>query len=210
MTSRAEPRKSRRTRKTPEERRAEIVSAACRMAMEDGLGTLSLRSVADDLGITGGLVGHYFPSVDELLAEVFRTIAAAEVDKIFYDVGASDGPLEGMRAFMRHLLSDERDRISLLWIDGWNAGRKRPLLMAEVVRQARAWLDRVAALIEDGRATGVFRTADPVANAMRILAVFDGLSIKAVMGTTIDYRTVKDLVPQIAEQELGLATGTLA
>jgi hypothetical protein len=71
------------------------------------------------------------------------------------------------------------------------------------------WHTRVAGLIEDGRAVGEFTTRDPMATAIRIMAVIDGLSVQAVMRTTVDYRAVRELVPIVAEQQLGLPAGTL-
>ncbi len=169
-----------------------------------------MRGVADALGITGGLVGHYFPSVDGMLAEAFGSVASAEVDDVFDAVNRFDEPVEKLRCLLRLMLSDDRDRIHLLWLDAWHAGRRRPLLRSEVAVQMATWIDRVRGLIEDGQAAGVFTTSDASASAMRVLAIVDGITVQAVMRDSIDYQTVKELVFVVAEQELGLAPRTLA
>ncbi|WP_308797344.1 TetR family transcriptional regulator C-terminal domain-containing protein [Agromyces silvae] len=72
----------RAARKAPEERRAEITEAARALALADGLTAVTLRGVAARAGVTPALVAHYRPSMDELVAETFRTIVAAELREI--------------------------------------------------------------------------------------------------------------------------------
>jgi AcrR family transcriptional regulator len=197
-----------RVRRSAEDRRAEIVSAATRLALSKGLDQVTLRSIADELGVVGSLVSHYFPSVDDLLAEAFAGAAAAEQDDIFV-VDQADTPLDGLRGLLLRLVDDERDDISTLWIDAWHGGRRRPALNEEVGRQTEAWIVRLTALIEAGKQTGEFHTDNPRRAAARIMAVVDGLSVSATMRGTIDYETVEQLVFVIAESELGLARGAL-
>jgi AcrR family transcriptional regulator len=207
MTSRVS---SKIRRRSAEDRRAELLAASRDLALREGLDNLTLRSVAEQLGVAGSLVSHYFPTVDGLLAEAFGSAAAAELNEIFAAVDSAETPLEGLRTLLSLTVSDDRDRISLLWLDAWHAGRRRPMLHVEVAHQMENWLARMTGLIEDGRAAGEFATANPYASAIRILAVLDGLSIQAVMRSTIDYRAVEELVVIVAEQELGLPRGALA
>ena len=64
-------------RKPPAERREEIVAAASRLAVEEGLERLTLRRVAEALGVVPGLVNHYFPVAEDLAAAAFGFAAAA-------------------------------------------------------------------------------------------------------------------------------------
>lgn len=210
MTSRAGNEKSRRTRKSPGERRAEILRAAVDIALSDGLEAVTLRSVSEAQGITIGLVGHYYPAVDELLAEAFTTVAQGEIDELFTHAQAEADPVETMRSLLRQLLAVERGPVSLLWIDAWHAGRRRPPLLAAVSRLMVTWLEEVATVIEDGRAAGAFRNDDAMASATRIMSVVDGLIVNAAMRDAIDNSPVRGLVTSLAEQELGLPPATLA
>ena len=208
MTSRA-PQKP-RVRRTAENRRAEIVDCARRLALSDGLAHVTLRSVADDLGITGGLVSHYFPAVDGLLAEAFGAAAGAECDQVFAEIDALGSPVQGLATLLRRVIDADRDDLSTLWIDAWHASKRRPALNEEVVRQTERWIERLATMIEQGRADGVFTTDHPRTSAVRIMAVLDGLSVQVTQRGTIDYLSVAQLVYVIAETELGLPQGTLS
>jgi len=91
--------------------------------------------------------------------------------------GAED-PTGRIRNLLALMAGEQRDEVSLLWLDAWQAGRRRPLLLLllleEVTRQMVAWRDSLAALIDD-------------VTAVQILTVIDGLSVRAAMrGTELD------------------------
>lgn len=69
-----------RTRKAPAERRHEIIRAAARVGLAEGLECVTLRRIADELGVQPGLVGHYFPAADTLVADAFTSATMAELD----------------------------------------------------------------------------------------------------------------------------------
>jgi AcrR family transcriptional regulator len=61
------------------ERRAELVQAAIRVATREGLAATTTRRIAQELGISVGIVHYCFRSKEELLHEVIRVIAEAQV-----------------------------------------------------------------------------------------------------------------------------------
>jgi AcrR family transcriptional regulator len=191
------------------ERRTEIVQAASVLALAEGLESLTLRRVADALGVVPGLVNHYFRSVEDLVAEAFGAAAYGETSAVFIAVDEEGTPLQRMRALIGLLVTQDRDDISLLWLDAWQASRQRPALHAEVSRQMLVWQQRVADLISSGVADGVFRSDDPPAAATRIMAVVDGLSVHAAMRSPVDYDVVRQMVIDSTETELGLRPGEL-
>ena len=190
---------SRPRRKTAPARRAEIVSAASDIALTEGLGSLTLRRVAATVDVFPGLIHHYFPSVDDLVADTFGHAAAAELKAISAQVGLLMDPLARLRAL-----------VSLLWLDAWQGSRHRAALRAAVIGQMRAWQDYVAGLIADGVAAGAFKAQDISSSAVRILAAIDGLSIQAAVRASLDYATVREMVLSTIERELGLPSGHLA
>ncbi len=196
-------------RKPPAERRLEIVAAAARIAVAEGLESLTLRRVAEELGVVPGLVNHYFPVAEDLAAAAFGHAAAAERDGLFAALGTSRPPLGQLREMLGMLLADSSDDISLLWLDAWQATRKRPALRAEVARQMDGWMQNVAALISRGAKSGSFKVSDPQRAARRIMALIDGFSIQAAMRSAIVYDAVRDMVFETIERELGLPPGRL-
>ena len=71
-----------RTRKSPTERSAEILAAATELARDQGLSALTLRAVAERAGVASGLIAHYHPSVDDLVARVYSDLVATEIREV--------------------------------------------------------------------------------------------------------------------------------
>ena len=83
----------------PAERHGELLAKAVEISQAEGLSAVTLRRVATDLGVTPGLVSHYFSSAEQLIAAAFRTAADADLDGARARVGdVGDGERQGRRA----------------------------------------------------------------------------------------------------------------
>ncbi|MGW4387766.1 TetR/AcrR family transcriptional regulator [Streptomyces sp. NPDC004685] len=191
------------------ERRAEILRAASEIAVSEGLDKLTAKRVAQAVGVVPGLVDYHFKSADELVAAAFSHAATADDDTVFEHAARSDHPLDQVRHLMRAWLHEDRDPVSLLWLDAWQASRRRPALLTAVTRQMKAAQVRLEAHIEAGVSQGCFRVDNAGYAAMHILVVIDGLSPQAAMRTKIDYAEVRELITATAERILGLDEGAL-
>jgi AcrR family transcriptional regulator len=187
-------------RKPASERQAEIIETAAAIAVAEGLDRVTAKRVAAELGVFPGLVSHYFATADELVATAFAHAAAGEREQNFGVALLADRPVDRMRRLLGFWLHQDRDPVSLLWLDAWQAGRRRPALMAEVGRQMNA--DLIAA--------GDFDIDDPGEPALQILSLVDGLSVQAATRQTVDYAPVRAMVIATAERLLALPAGTLA
>ena len=66
-------------RKMPAERHGELLARAVEISAAEGLSAVTLRRVATDLGVTPGLVSHYFSSAEQLITAAFKTAAEADM-----------------------------------------------------------------------------------------------------------------------------------
>lgn len=196
-------------RKAPQERREEIVRVASAMALANGLDSLTLRNVAAELGVASSLIGHYFPVVDDLIAEAFVHTASGEMQDIFGAMANEPSPLSKVKTMLAMVLREDRDPLSLFWLDAWHSSRRRPKLLTEVAEQMRIWEAHLADLIRNGSEAGIFRVDDPMVASMYILALIDGLSFQAAMRPAASYGQVGVLMIRNAERELGLRRGKL-
>ncbi|WP_353945907.1 TetR family transcriptional regulator C-terminal domain-containing protein [Streptomyces sp. HUAS MG91] len=199
-----------RIRKSPAARRAEIVASAAAIALSEGLEGITLRRIGDDLDVRPGLVSHYFPSAEELVAEAFGTAATAELDALIPAERSTGTPTEHLARFLARTTGDPAwDDISALWINARHLGRHRPALRAQVAEQEAAWRARLSNLIADGVDRGEFRTPDPVVVALQILVVLDGLSADGTLTPEELPPAVARMAITTAERELSLPPGTL-
>jgi AcrR family transcriptional regulator len=197
-------------RKPASERLAEIIETAAAVAVAEGLDRVTAKRVAAELGVFPGLVSHYFATADELVAAAFAHAAASEREQNFGLAQQADRPVGRIRRLLGFWLHQDRDPVSLLWLDAWQASRRRPALLTEVGRQMNADLDRLSAVIADGIAAGDFPIDRPGEPALQILSLVDGLSVQAATRQTLDYAPVGAMVIATTERLLALPPGTLA
>lgn len=198
-----------RIRKSPAARRAEIVGAAAAVALAEGLECVTLRRIGEELDVRPGLISHYFPSAEDLVAEAFGSAASAELDALLpaeRPTGTSTGHLA---RFFAHATGAAYEDISRLWINARHLSRYRPVLRDRVGEQEGAWRGRLEGLIREGVAQGEFRTDDARVTAIQILVVIDGLGAHANTDTSNRPAAVTRMAVTTAERELGLAGGSL-
>jgi AcrR family transcriptional regulator len=200
-----------RIRKSPAARRAEIVAKAASIALSEGLECITLRRIGEDLEVRPGLVSHYFPSAEELVAEAFGSAATGELDALLPEGGAgtSTSAVGRLAGFLARTSGPAWDDISRLWLNARHLSRYRESLRVRVAQQGDAWRGRLTGLIADGVESGEFRTGDPEAVAMQILVVLDGLGADPVGDVEGLPDAVARMAFRVAERELGLHEGVL-
>ncbi|RFC78043.1 TetR family transcriptional regulator C-terminal domain-containing protein [Streptomyces sp. AcE210] len=209
MTSRGS---GKQVRKSAAERRHEIVTAAAQVGLQEGLECITRQRIADELGVQPGLIHHYFPAVEDLVAEAFTSATMAELDGLLPESAPerrSGDALHTLQRFFTLISGVEFDNISKLWLNARNLSRYRPTLHDQVVSQELRWCHRIEQIITEGVGDHAFRCNDPWAAAVRILAVVDGAS--AYINTSADQRTapLTGFARKIAEAELDLPAGSL-
>jgi AcrR family transcriptional regulator len=190
-------------RKAPEARRAEMIEAASAIAVKDGLDKVTARRVAAKLGVFPGLVDHYF-TADQLVAAAFGHAASKESNELFDEAEAAADPVIQLRRLISEWMRPERDEISLLWLDAWQASRHRPALREEVAVQMSQDITRLAHVIQLGIDSGQLRAVEPETAATQIFSLVDAVSIQAAIRDIFDYTEVRELVVEVAGQILGV------
>ena len=198
-----------RTRKNPTERRDEILDAAARIALAEGLEIVTVRRVAEELQVRPGLISHYFPSAEEMVSQAFSRAALAELDTLLPAAPDSGTPLERLRDFFRRSSGDDYLALSRLWLNARHTSRFRPSLQEAVRLQEAVMRDRLLAVLTDGAQQGDFTCEDPLGAALEILVVIDGLGSYANDTSDFWHASLADLAPRTAERVLGLQPGSL-
>ena len=198
-----------RIRKDPAARRSEIVDAASAIALTEGLECITLRRVGEELAVRPGLISHYFPSAEDLVAEAFGSAATAELDRLLPAERSAGSATGRLARFLARTSGEAYDAVSRLWINARHLSRYRPVLRDRVAEQEATWRGRLEGLIRDGVAAGEFRTDDPLAATIQILVVLDGLGAHANTATPQRPAAVLRMPFTTAERELGLPAGAL-
>lgn len=185
------------------------METAARVALTEGLECVTLRRIAEELAVRPGLISHYFPSAEDLVAEAFSVASTGELDALLPADRPHGTPTQYLARYFALSAGEAYDDISRLWINARHLSRYRPVLRDRVAVQELASDDRLSELIREGVERGEFRTDDPRATAIQILVVLDGLGAHANTDRSDRPAAVTRMAVTTAERELGLAHGAL-
>jgi AcrR family transcriptional regulator len=195
-----------RTRKDVDERRAQILDATREVALQRGLANLRVGDVATHLDISSGLVHYHFSSKDELLVEMLRAMATADVARLRETMAGGGDPVDRLDGVLREYLpTARRDESWALWIDWWDEALRSEALATISSEFDTAWVGILEELIEAGVVDGVFDCKDPHGAAWRLSALLDGLAVQVVLPRrTLSRRQMLDHARIGAAREVGL------
>jgi AcrR family transcriptional regulator len=191
-------------------RHQEILDAAARVITERGLAETRISDIAEQAGVSPGLILYYFESKDRLLAEAL-TFAN---DQFYLRTSREIRRMPSARDQLRRLVElsvpgflPEYGRLDewALWIEVWvRALRDTGMARDREVLDER-WRTQLADIIRAGRDTGEF-TSDTDADelAVRIACLIDGLAIQVVLNDSkVTPERMYRTCMEVAAHELG-------
>lgn len=150
MTRKTPPKRARAKQKrlSPDDRRREFVAKATEFFADEGFGG-GTRALARRLGVTQPLLYRYFPSKDDLIKEVYRTVYLDPLDAGWEKLLANrsrpirDRLQEFYNAYTDVIFTRKWIRIYLysglkgLEINRWYVGVVRDKILSRVIRECR-------------------------------------------------------------------------
>jgi AcrR family transcriptional regulator len=171
---------------TPPKRRAErrddLVEAARRAIIEHGSGTVRLKEVAEEAGLTSGAVLYHYPNLEELLLEAHRAGMERFYEMRFKAIEHIADPAERLITTIRCGLpnSSSDPDVLLLCELGGSAGRNRvygSLLTTLYDRQVSMY----QVILESGAARGVFALeSDSLTISRNLVALEDAYGYRII------------------------------
>lgn len=106
-----------RRRRTPQQARDEILDAATELIARNGPDGVGLRQVADSVGVTHGLVTHYFGTYAALVRAVLRRETERAREQVRAQLRADQGlpKANAMTEVLTKTLADERHVRLFAW-----------------------------------------------------------------------------------------------
>ncbi|AUU06118.1 MULTISPECIES: TetR family transcriptional regulator [Raoultella] len=156
-----------------EARREVIMLAAMRVALQGGLGAMTVRQIAAEAGVSTGQLHHHFTSIGELKAQAFVRLIREMLDiqlvaedaswreRLFSMLGSEDGRLD---PYIR------------LWREGQLLCGSDSDIKEAYLLTMSMWHEETVNIIRLGSASGEFHPADSAENiAWRLIALVCGL-----------------------------------
>ncbi len=156
---------------TSNDTRLRILREAAALFRRRGYRATSMADLAEAVGITKSSLYHHFPSKDALLLEIVQ-ITVDRVMPMIEEILASDLPSSAKleRALTTHLVEglQDRDNLACFVQEGRNlAPGSLDAYLKKRDRYERLFRD----ILEEGMATGAFRTLDVRLTAMALLGM---------------------------------------
>ncbi|GAA1936081.1 hypothetical protein GCM10009775_29950 [Microbacterium aoyamense] len=183
------------------------MDAAAAIALEEGMERITLRAVAQRLGVRPGLITHYFPAAEDLVVEAFTRAALTERERFFPMDGGT--PLQRLAHFVDHIQRGLSSSLARLWLNAQHLSRFSPSVAAAVEEQDALDRSRLTELIREGIAVGEFADIDAEAAGIRIFLAVDGRGAYVNRTADLSHPAYRDFVADVTECMLGLAPGTL-
>jgi AcrR family transcriptional regulator len=196
--------------KATKDRHQEILDAAARVITERGLAETRISDIAEQAGVSPGLILYYFDSKDRLLAEAL-TFAN---DQFYLRTSRETRRMATARDRLRRLvelsvpgLLPEYGRLDewALWIEVWvRALRDADMAKDREILDER-WRAQLADIIRSGVSAGEFSSdTDADELALRIASLIDGLAIQVVLNdSTVTPERMFRTCMEVAAHELG-------
>ena len=168
-----------------EERREQILSAACVVISEIGFKSLRIADVAKRAGMSTGTVHYYFDTKRDLMHAAFEYNFEHSLARRTPILEQFPDPRDRLHAFVESYLPKDEVTIGAwcVWAELWVEALHDADLQELNERVYGEWRRIVAAIIRDGQDAGYFRDGDPVLQANALVAMIDGLALQVLMGS---------------------------
>ncbi|MET0136136.1 MAG: TetR/AcrR family transcriptional regulator [Kibdelosporangium sp.] len=162
-------------------RRRDVSEAVWRVLARRGFGQLTLRAVATEMGVTTGLLTHYFPTKKALVQHA-HAIAEERTSGRPLRTPAAPG-LAGLRAALLDVLAltPESTAMNRVWVSFWDAAIGDPDLGASETARYERWRGKlrphVMAALDLGEVSGdvedIAVSAAAFTHGLVVQALFD-------------------------------------
>lgn len=169
--------------------RDRLLQAAVELIPRRGWGSVSTRMIAEQAGVTPGLVHYHFGSVQALLSEAALNTIRALVEGIpalLYDARSTAQLLNMLFGALDSYQGT--DPVSLLFSETYLAAGRDEKLRAQLSAVVTDFRAQLAALLAE---RGV---ADPAGTAAVLSAAIDGIVLHRALGLTIASSTVTSVL----------------
>jgi AcrR family transcriptional regulator len=190
-------------------RREEILTATTDLLDRIGLSAIRVADVAEELGVSPGLVFYHFGTKDTLVAEAFAHAVDRDLSRLDRATEKGDDPLDRLRRVLRLYGPTGTAAGWRLWIDAWALAQREPVIRRVLRKLDQRWTAALLEVVEQGVADGSFTCPDPAATVSRLSALLDGLSVATLVYRSVTRAQLREWVTAAVARELGLDESVL-
>ena len=161
-------------------RREQIVQATIRCLARDGASGLRMKRVAEEAGVSQGILHYYFTNKRAMLIAALETVMADLNRRLVKRLEGSPDVQARLRATVRGYLelAEENRLFWIVFVQFWGEMMHDGELLRFNAALYREFRRALGALVAQGIRSGLFRRVDPEEAGAVILALVDGVSLQ--------------------------------
>lgn len=180
-------------------RRAQLTGAAYKVVAQKGYNDFTIKDIAEEAGLSTGLVHYYFKNKEDLLFKLLKEMNANLRDNLKKALMDLTEPKDKLMAFCDEAfeLVDKEKAYFYVLIDFWAQMNHDNRIRQANVKLFQSYRDEISSIIEEGIAKGVFAAVDVKFTSVIIISLIQGTIIQYVIDNgAFDYREVKEKIKE--------------
>lgn len=175
-------------------RREQICRAAAAVIAREGFAGSTMRMVADEAGVSTGMLNHYFANRQDLLTQALVFVSERTQESYRRAIDGIPPGIERLTALLDFALAEDGEMTETwrVWINAYGEAVRLPELRRTIEARLQSWY-----VIIDLALEGIAPPAAPGAIpwSWRFDAVLNGLAIQALTSEAkLDGRQIRDEV----------------
>ena len=186
---------------------AAIRTAATRLIAQRGYEALSMRRLADEIGLKAAAIYRYYPNKQAILVCLMETHATEMLDgwrAARPADGAAIGPAARLEAFTRFHIRHHWPRIDGVYVSHFELRSLSPENFLRVEALRNRYEREVVSILRAGVAEGAFVRLDPRVTARAIIALLNGLTTWYRPDGPIGYAEIEDMYWAMVARLVGI------
>jgi TetR/AcrR family fatty acid metabolism transcriptional regulator len=180
-------------------RRAQLTAAAYKVVAQKGYNDFTIKDIAEEAGLSTGLVHYYFKNKEDLLFKLLKEMNANLRDNLKKALLELTEPKDKLLAFCDEAfdLVDKEKAYFYVLIDFWAQMNHDNRIRQANVKLFQSYRDEISSIIEEGIAKGVFAAMDVKFTSVIIISLIQGTIIQYVIDNgAFDYRELKEKIKE--------------
>ncbi|SRR6056297_145301 len=164
-------------------RRTQLTKATYRVVSKKGYYNFTIRDIANEAGLSTGLVHYYFKDKDELLLTLLKEMNSNLRNFLTKELEHKDDPADKLMTFIDQafsLVEREKDYFYVI-IDFWTQINHNPRISKANARLYQSYREECASVLTEGVKKGIFVDMDIHYTATMIISIVQGLIIQFIL-----------------------------
>jgi AcrR family transcriptional regulator len=175
-------------------RREQICRAAAVVIAREGFAGTTMRMVAEEAGVSTGMLNHYFANRQDLLTQALVYVSERTQDRYRDAIAAIPPGIERLQALLDSALMEDEQMVETwhVWINAYGEAVRLPELRHTIEARLSSWYELIDTALE-GLVPPDVPGAIPA--SWRFDALLNGLAIQALTSeAALDGRQIRDEV----------------